>query len=135
MNESLGQEQTLINGLLSFVIELGEVRLGIQVAQERTHLFHSGFAAKFASHLAEVTEVDQEGFVQRPVADTGMADDQVELPHLPVRELPPEPQKAMDTVELHGTYILNDLLIRVTGHIKVPDGHVAGGVDECQVEQ
>src|SRR5215831_9777104 len=113
MNQSLVKEHVLIEAILSFFIELREMRFGIQVTEERADLFHSDFPAKFVSHLAEVKERDEERFVQRSVADVGMTEHEVEFPHLPPVEFTPEPQKAMDAIQLGCVQILNDLLVGI----------------------
>ena len=65
------------------------------------HLLDRPLPTEPSAYAAEIVKMDEERFIERAVADSRVADREVQLPGLPALELALHPQETMYPVQLY----------------------------------
>src|SRR5262249_4640726 len=95
IDESPVEEQALIQGVFTFLIQLREMALSVQIAEQSAYLLDYRFPAQPLFQSAEIEHVDEEALVEQPLASRGLItysmlpDNTVELPKRPAFQLAP----------------------------------------------
>src|SRR5438874_13761251 len=96
-------------------MQLGKTGLGIQVAEQGTDLFDRRIPPQLVSYLVEIEQINQERLVDASFTD--VPNNEVKFPHLPALQFSPQPQKAVNPVEVRSVQSVDGFLVGIAGGV------------------